>query len=317
MSRSVRVEFPGAFYHVMCRGVSRLPVFLDDTDRERYLACIEKLIESGDLVVHAFCLMPNHYHILCETPCARLSRWMRHVNGDYARWFNARHRRVGHLWQGRYKALVVEDGEYLIECSRYIHLNPNRSRITRPAERYRWSSYRNYVGGPAVATWVETGRVLGAFKGDRESYRAFVESGKGEKPVDPFERAAARLVLGGEEFVAKVREILKERPASPEEPALIELRRRARASPEEVEAAVERVFGGAALRRQGRILLYALRRYSWLRPIEIARGQARTPAAVTVATKAVAAEAARAPALASALRRLEKQFAFVNRYVKS
>ena len=80
--------------------------------------------------------MPNHYHVLCETPDAGLARWLRHLNGDYARWFNRRHKRVGHLWQGRYKAILVEDGRYFQECSRYIHLNPNRAKLTRPAGRY-------------------------------------------------------------------------------------------------------------------------------------------------------------------------------------
>lgn len=123
---------------------------------------------------------------------------MRHINGDYARWFNTQHRRVGHLWQGRYRAILVQEAIYLAECSRCIHLNPNRSRIRRPAERYRWSSYRDYVGGSVVAACVDVGRVLGFFDGDARKYGAYVEAGRGEKPIDPFERAAAGMVLGGE-----------------------------------------------------------------------------------------------------------------------
>lgn len=307
MSRAARVEFEGALYHVMCRGVARLPVFLSDEDRKQFLAGVGGLVEGGDLAVCAFCLMPNHYHLLCETPRGGLSRWMRHINGDYARWFNSRHRRVGHLWQGRYKAIAVEDGDYLAECSRYIHLNPNRSRITRPAERYRWSSYRNYVGGPAPVGWVETDRVLGLFGGDRGRYRAYVEAGKGEKPVDPFERAIAGLVLGGDRFVARIRYLLAGRPESIEVPSLRHLRKTARASAENIETAVEREFAGVSACRRGRLLLYALRRYSSLRPIEIARRYSRTPAAVTVATKAVAAEATRDRSLAKTLHQLARR----------
>ena len=89
-------------------------------------------------ILFAFCLVPNHYHMLCETPGGDLGRMMRDLNGQYAQIFNRRHRRVDHLWQARYKAILVQEGEYFFECSRYIHLNPNRSRLTRPAERYRW-----------------------------------------------------------------------------------------------------------------------------------------------------------------------------------
>ncbi len=163
MSRKLRVEFKGALYHVMSRGVARAETFLDEDDRRLFLEILGDVVEKGALIVHAFCLMPNHYHILCETPYSELSRWMRAINGRYARNFNFRHKRVGYVWQGRYKAILVEDGKYFLECSRYIHLNPNRSKMTRPAERYLWSSYRNYVGGPISAEWVETARTLSLF----------------------------------------------------------------------------------------------------------------------------------------------------------
>ena len=101
MSRAVRIEFDGACYHVMSRGVARRPTFLDDEDRRHFLGIVEKLVDCGVLEVYAFCLMPNHYHLLLCTPEGQLSRWMRHINGDYVRGFNVRHRRVGHLWQGR------------------------------------------------------------------------------------------------------------------------------------------------------------------------------------------------------------------------
>ena len=147
-----------------------MPVFVDDSDRIEFLDILAALVGDGHLVVHAFCLMPNHYHMLCETPGGDLGRVMRDLNGQYAQIFNRRHRRVGHLWQARYKAILVQEGEYFLECSRYIHLNPNRSRLTRPAERYRWSSYRNYVvGGPVCVDWVTTGRTLEEFGGGSPS----------------------------------------------------------------------------------------------------------------------------------------------------
>ncbi|MBI3097151.1 MAG: transposase, partial [Planctomycetes bacterium] len=304
MGRATRVEFAGAFYHVMSRGVARMATFLDDDDRRHFLDILGRLVESDSLEVHAFCLMPNHYHLLLRTPRGGLARWMRHVNGDYVRWFNHRYRRVGHLWQGRYKAILVEEERYLKECSRYIHLNPNRARMTRPAERYGWSSYRNYVGGPRAVRWVETRSVLGEFGGDRGKYRAYVEAGKGERPVSPFERAVAGLALGGEAFVRRVRALLKGRVDPGHEPSLAQIRRLGRASPEKVEAAVNRIFAEVGSRRRKRLCLYALRLHSPLRPSEIARRHGRTPAAVSLAVRDLEAEARENRSLASGLRTL-------------
>jgi REP element-mobilizing transposase RayT len=307
MSRATRIEFDGACYHVMSRGVARMRTFLDDDDRRAFLEILGQLVGRSALEVHAFCLMPNHYHMLVQTPRAELSRWMRHVNGDYVRRFNVRHRRVGHLWQGRYKAILVEEGSYLRECSRYIHLNPNRAKITRPAERYRWSSYRSYVGGRSAVPWVQTRLVLAGFDGDQRKYRAYVEAGKGEKQISPFTRAVAGLALGGETFLARVRKLVQDQAASEDEPALAQLRRSALADPKEVERAVEQVFGnqvGAA--RQQRLLLYAQRQHSRLRSAEIARRYGRTRAAVTMAAKVVGAEAEKDQALAVGLVSLSK-----------
>jgi len=259
--------------------------FLDDDDREEFLDSVSSVVEDGALVVHAYCLMPNHYHMLCETPEAELARWMQRINGSHARRFNARHRRVGHLWQGRYKAILVGDGEYFLECSRYIHLNPNRSKLTRPAERYRWSSYRGYVGGPRAARWVSTERTLGHFGGDRRRYRAFVEAGKGEKPVSPFERAVAGLVLGGEDLVDRVRGLVRRIEDGRDQPSLSALRWSALPDPEQVEALVESIFASELPRRKKRLMLYALRKHTALRPSEIARRHLRSPAAVTLAVR--------------------------------
>jgi len=300
----MRVEFDGAIYHLMSRGVARMPVFHDDDDRETFLERVGGLVADGALVVHAFCLMANHYHLLCETPNGGLARIVRHINGDYAAAFNSRHRRVGHLWQGRYKAILVEGGSYLLECSRYIHLNPNRSRLTRPAGRYRWSSYRSYVGGSPCVPWVSTGRVLEAFKGDRTAYRRWVESARGEKAVSPFERAVAGLILGSTSFISKVKEMIAERPKTPEEPSLRNLARQGAPAPELVEAAVAEVFRTETRRRQKRLVYYALRRFSALGVSAIARRCGRTPAAVTIAARQLGEEAERNPALNAGMRRI-------------
>ncbi|MBI3099912.1 MAG: transposase [Planctomycetes bacterium] len=298
MSRAVRVEHAGAWYHVMARGVARMPTFLDDEDRRAFLRKLGRLMDRGALEIHSFCLMPNHYHLLVRTPRGELARWMRHVNGEYVRGFNYRHRRVGHLWQGRYKAILVEDGRYLKECSRYIYLNPNRAKITRPAERYFWSSYRNYVGGgPRAVAWVETRAVLREFEGDRKAYRAYVEAGKGERPVSRFEGAVAGLVLGSEEFVVRVRRMLSGRQDPGETPSLRILARGARPAPEAVERVVEKVFADAGPARKGRLTLWAQRAHSGLRPVEIARRYSRRHSSVAMAHREVEEESRTDPDL--------------------
>ncbi len=114
MGRALRVEFDRATYHVMSRGVARMQTFLDTRDRRAFLNIVGRIVAEGGWIIHAFCLMPNHYHLLCETPDGGLSRWMRQLNGEYTRAFNIRHKRVGHLWPGRYKAILVEDGPYFL-----------------------------------------------------------------------------------------------------------------------------------------------------------------------------------------------------------
>jgi hypothetical protein len=202
------------------------------------------------------------------------------------------------------QVFVVEHGSPRVQCSRYIHLNPNRSRPTRPAERYRWSSYRNYFGGPPRVPWVSTGRILDELGGDRNGYRRYVESGKGEKAISPFERAVAGLVLGSAAFVSKVKERLVERSSSPEEPSLRHLARHGVPPPEDVEAAVAEVFKAEAPRRQRRLVYYALWRSSSLGVSAIARRCGRTPAAVTIATRQLGEEAGRNPALSAGMQRI-------------
>lgn len=291
MSRATRVEFPGAIYHAMGLAMPGTKAFPGNEHRERFLESIGMLVESGDLLVHAFCLMTTHYHLLVETPHGSLSRWMHRLLGSYTQWFNTRERRFGHLWKGRYKAILVERGPYLLECSRYIHLNPNRAGLSRPAERWKWSSYRNYVSGlgkPAVP-WVTTKTVLGELgtagvseKKARRAYREYVESGKGEAPIDPLERATAGLVLGSETFVAWVREQLEGRGENPDEPSLRRLRALGLASPDRVEKAVRAAFGDPLVKGRARNILAALLvSRTGLRPVEVARRLGVSRSAVT------------------------------------
>ncbi|MBI2837232.1 MAG: transposase [Acidobacteria bacterium] len=308
MARPTRIEFDGALYHVTSRGVARMPAFVGDSDRIEFLDILSALVGDGHLIVHAFCLMPNHYHMLCETPGGDLGRMMRDLNGQYAQGFNRRHRRVGHLWQARYKAILVQEGEYFLECSRHIHLNPNRSGLTRPAERYRWSSYRNYVGAPVCVEWVTTGRTLTEFGGDRRRYEAWVEAGRGEKPVDPFERAVAGLALGGEEFTRRLVHRMKA-AVGREEPSARQLLRlhEKRRSPQQIEQAVEEVFRNEHPRRRARMFLCAQRLYSRMTVREIAERYGKGSSAVSMAVKAISRESEKDPRSAERLRQLGRR----------
>ena len=135
MARPLRIEFAGALYHVTSRGDRREDIYLDDGDRQLFLEVLEAVCERFNWEVHAYCLMSNHYHLLVETPDGNLSRGMRHLNGVYTQRFNRRHKKVGHVFQGRYKAILVQKENYLLELSRYIVLNPVRAGMVREQRR--------------------------------------------------------------------------------------------------------------------------------------------------------------------------------------
>jgi putative transposase len=144
--RPLRVEFPNALYHVTSRGNGKQPIFLDESDRERFLGLLARTCERFAWRCHAYCLMGNHYHLVLETPRPNLSRGMQQLGSGYAQSFNRRHERTGHVLQGRYKAFLVEKEAHLLELTRYVVLNPVRAGLCRSAGEWRWSSYRATCG---------------------------------------------------------------------------------------------------------------------------------------------------------------------------
>ena len=175
MARKVRVEYPGATYHVMNRGDRREAIFRDDRDRERFLETLAQACGKTAWQVHALCLMPNHFHLVLETPRANLSAGMKWFLGTYTSWFNRRHRLFGHLFSGRYKALIVDgSGEgYLKTVCDYVHLNPARAKLLKPQERlraYRWSSWPEYLKSPSKRwPWLRVDRLLGEYHIGKDS----------------------------------------------------------------------------------------------------------------------------------------------------
>src|ERR671924_2148265 len=146
MARPLRIQYDGALYHVTSRGNERKWIFRDDFDRKLFLNILSQINQRFNWLCHAYCLMTNHYHLLIETPDGNLSKGMRQLNGVYTQRFNRQHGRVGHVFQGRYKAIIVQKESYLVELARYVVLNPVRARMVRSLAEWPWSSYRATAG---------------------------------------------------------------------------------------------------------------------------------------------------------------------------
>ena len=211
MARPLRLEFPGAIYHVTSRGNARNAIFLDDEDRELFLGGLGEVIARFGWLCHAYCLMDNHYHLLIETPKGNLSLGMRQLNGVYTQRLNRRHGRVGHVLQGRFKAIVVDRDSYLLELCRYVVLNPIRAGRVKHIERHPWSSYPATMGLAQCPAWLKTDWVLGQFAKTRavarRRYAEFVAEGRGLP--SPWSAVRGQALLGSEAFVEKMRPLLE------------------------------------------------------------------------------------------------------------
>jgi REP-associated tyrosine transposase len=219
MARPLRLEFEDAIYHLLGRGNARQRIFASERDQVEFVKLVEASSERFEVAVLAFVLMGNHFHLLAQTRRANLSRWMHWLMVSYTVYFNWRHGRSGHLFQGRYKSFLVEDGEYLLGLSRYLHLNPVRGAVLgagTPAQRrgrlraYRWSSYRGYAGLEKPFGFVEEELVLGELQAstarERVRYRRFVEEGLVREIENPFEAVQWQAVLGSESFARKTQD---------------------------------------------------------------------------------------------------------------
>jgi len=210
MVRPLRIEFPGALYHVTSRGNARAPIFTDDADRHPFLALLADVALHDNWLCHAFCLMDNHYHLVLETPDGNLSKGMRQLNGMYTQKFNQSHKSVGHLFQGRYKAILVERDSYLLTLCRYVVLNPVRAGMVVHIEAYRWSSYRATAGLSPCPVWLQTDWLLGQFSTDRlraqQHYCQFVKDGMNHP--SPWHDLKGQIFLGQEGYMAEMWERL-------------------------------------------------------------------------------------------------------------
>jgi len=178
MTRPLRIDYPGAFYHITCRGNRKQPIFLSDEDRVFFLGCLREAHERFGLRIHAFCLMGNHYHLFAEAPEGGISKIMHLINTRYSNYFNKKCDRTGHTFQSRFSAILVEARGYALELTAYIHLNPVRAELVDLPEEYDWSDYRVYMGLTPSQSWNSQQRVLRMLGKNaeraRDEYRRFV-----------------------------------------------------------------------------------------------------------------------------------------------
>jgi putative transposase len=240
MARPLRVEYPGAVYHVMGRGHERSPIFRDDRDRRKFLELLGTTAQDRGIEVHGYCLMDNHYHLLVETPEGGLSRAMKAIGGRYSQWFNWHHKRSGHLFEGRFKSVLVQKERHLLELARYVVLNPVRAGLAAGAGDWRWSNYRATAGRGTAPPWLAVDWTLAQFARSRytarEAYRRFVAAGKesGEK-IEALEK---KPYVGDRRFLKRVERMLAGKPVGDEIPR--RYRREGEAHLQRIEQAVAR-----------------------------------------------------------------------------
>ena len=211
MARPLRIEFPGAVYHLTARGNRQEPIFLSDEDRLGFLDILGKTVARYNWLCHAYCLMGNHYHLLVETVDANLSIGMRQLNGMYTQLSNRSHKKVGHVFQGRFKSILVERDSYLLELCRYIVCNPVKAEMCSKPGDWRWSSYNPTASGRNIPEYLSIDWILSQFSEDsknaRKLYREFVTAGLTKKS-SPWEEVVGQVMLGGEDFIERVQTYL-------------------------------------------------------------------------------------------------------------
>jgi len=206
MARKSRLHYPGAVYHVILRGNSGQDIVFDSGDRSRFFLLLQESVERFEYRAHSFCLMTTHLHLAIQVGAVPLSRIMQNVGFRYTQFINRKYGRTGHLFQGRYKALLIDADSYLLTLIRYIHLNPVRAEMVRNPEEYIWSSHPSYVGAVPRPPWLTMDWALAQFASRSgpatEQFEAFVDAGKGEGHRKDFHRGSFEgRVLGDDAFI--------------------------------------------------------------------------------------------------------------------
>jgi REP element-mobilizing transposase RayT len=308
MARPLRIEYSGTFYHITSRGNERKAVFKSERDREKLLSYLGSATERYAAIVHVYCLMDNHYHLLMETPAGNLSQIMHHINGAYTTYYNTKRERSGHLFQGRYKAILIEADEYAKELSRYMHLNPVRAGMCTHPEEYPWSSCRYYTVETKAPEWLQRGFILGYFgqnlSDSMKPYRDFIHAVMGEGYDSPLAELKHSVILGSGQFVAEIRDrFLKHKAQDRDLPALRTLLKKP--SLDQIEQAVDAVLlSEPKLARQ--VKLHLCHRYSGMRLTQIGLRFGVGQSGVTQASQRIALKRSQDKNLRQIVKRIEK-----------
>ena len=220
MARALRIEYPGAVYHITSRGNERRAIFRDDEDREQFLRFLADAVTRFGWILTEYTLMTNHFHLVLETPTSTLSRGMQWLNGTYAAWFNRKYGRSGHLFGGRFHAFIVEKEASYLELLRYVALNAVRAGLVERPEQYRWSSYRAMAGYEPAPDWLnvsELAEFFGPGREGRENFKAYVEE-KLTSEENLFDRVQRQIYLGSEDWIASMRALVEAKPRSDAHP---------------------------------------------------------------------------------------------------
>lgn len=266
MARPLRIEYEGAFYHVIQRGIERRDIFKSHADKEKFLSYLKTSYLAYKAIFHTYVLMDNHYHLTLETPQGNLSKIMHYLNTSYAAYFNAKRKRAGHLYQGRFKAVLVQQDEYLHYLSRYIHLNPVRAGIVKSPVDYPHSSYDFFISDKRKPPeWLNTDFILSMFHKDlsmaRRLYKQFVMDNIGKEKEVIENNTKMGCVLGDDGFLQTIKDRLIDRKEDAEIPILKEIKRADEPTLEEVKAVAERhVKNDRRLARS--VSMYLSRKYT-------------------------------------------------------
>jgi putative transposase len=312
MARPLRIEYKGAFYHILQRGIERKNIFTSDSDKQKFLSYFDCACNSYGAIVHAYILMNNHYHIILETPHGNLSKIMHYLDASYAAFYNTKYKRVGPLYQGRYKSILVEQDEYLHHLSRYIHLNPVRANITKDPQEYTWSSYSSFVSSATrPQPWLNINFILSMFDPKiaiaQRLYRKFVMKNIGNEKDVIAENTKKGFILGSEVFAQDIINRYIREENNPEVPVVKQLKHKEEVSLDDIKRLVEqKIEGDKRLRK--RICLYLVRRYTQKTLNQIADFYGKiTDAGVSQAARRIHIKRQEDKELDKLLKELEKQ----------
>lgn len=313
MARPLRIEYSGAFYHITSRGNEQKAVYRNQRDREKFLSYLESATARYGAVIHAYCLMDNHYHLLLETPSGNLSRIMHHINGAYTAYFNTRHERAGHLFQGRYKAILIDADEYAKELSRYIHLNPVRAGIVDNPEEYKWSSCQYYTVNRKSPEWLERELILGYFGEPptaSNEYRDFIRSAMDCEQENPMAILSHSVILGNGNFVDGITDrFLRNKQLDRDLPALKNIS--SRPDPRHIEKIIDsELQSDEKLARQVKLHFY--HRYSGMKLREIGKQFGIGESGVTQASQRISAKAKKDKKLKNIIKMMERKIILSN-----